>query len=63
MPANLSAKQNEVGYSDRLLVFGELLMKEIQHDHGEILGRIESTRTTLANFEKLSKDELFAKRI
>lgn len=45
------------------LVFGELLMKEIQHDHSEILGRIESARTILTSLDKLSHEELLAKRL
>jgi hypothetical protein len=45
------------------LVFGELLMKEILHDHNKIFGQIEDVKTSFINLEKLSHDELLSKRL
>jgi len=56
--------KNHFGYEEEALplVFGELLMKPILHEHHEILGQIENAKTTLINLERLDRDELFSKR-
>jgi len=56
--------KNHFGYEEKALplVFGELLMKPILHEHHEILGQIESAKTTLINLERIDRDELFSKR-
>jgi len=56
--------KNHFGYEEETLplVFGELLMKPIIHEHHEILGKIENAKTTLINLERLDRDELSSKR-
>jgi len=45
------------------LVFGELLLKDILHDHKKISGQIENVKTTLVDLEKLNHEELLSKRL
>ncbi|MBN1643703.1 MAG: hemerythrin domain-containing protein [Dehalococcoidales bacterium] len=45
------------------LVFGEFLMKDVLHDHHEILEKIENARASLVKLEKLNREELPAKRL
>ena len=45
------------------LVFGELLMKDILHDHNEILAQIEKVKTCFKDLERLNHDELLSKRV
>ncbi len=45
------------------LVFGELVMKKILHDHSEILERIVTAKTTLSAIDGLSRDQLLSERL
>ena len=45
------------------LVLGELLLKNILHDHKQIFGQIDSVKTSLTNLEKLSHEELLSQRL
>lgn len=58
--------KNHFSFEEEALpsLFGELLMKAILHEHREILGQIESAKTTLANInlEGLDRRELLSKR-
>ena len=56
--------KNHFDYEEKALplVFGELLMKPILHEHHEILVQIENAKTTLINLERLDQDELSSNR-
>jgi len=45
------------------LVFGELLLDDILHDHKKIFDKIEEVKTNLTKLDKLNKDELLSKRL
>ncbi len=45
------------------LVLGELLLKDILHDHKKIFSQLDNVHTSLANLDKLSKEELLTKRL
>ncbi len=57
--------QKHFEYEEKVLplVFGELLLKDILHDHKKVFGQIEKVKTSLTNLEKLSPDELQTKRL
>jgi|WetSurMetagenome_2_1015567.scaffolds.fasta_scaffold325095_1 hypothetical protein len=57
--------QKHFDYEEKVLplVFGELLLKDILHDHKKIFGQIENVKTTLIDLEKLSHNELLSKRL
>ena len=56
--------KNHFGYEEEALplVFGELLMKPILHEHHGILGQIDNAKTNLINLERMGQDELFSNR-
>ena len=56
--------KNHFSYEEKSLplVFGELLIRPILHEHQEILAQIENAKTTLIDLEKMDQDELFSKR-
>jgi hypothetical protein len=56
---------NHFAYEEKVfpLLFGNLLLKELLHDHSDIIGRIENARKTLANLEKLTKEEMQTRRL
>ena len=45
------------------LVLGELLMKDLLHDHSNIFGQIDFVKTILIKLDKISRDEQNSKRI
>ena len=57
--------KNHFGYEEKVLplVFGELLIKTILHEHQKISGQIENAKTTLINLKGLDPDDLFSKRL
>jgi len=52
-------------YEEKVLpqFFGELPMKNILHDHHDILKHIENVKTCLLILERLNRDELLSKRV
>jgi hypothetical protein len=57
--------RNHFTYEEKVfpLLFGEILLKAVLHDHSEIQGSIEKARTILANLQKMSHEELLTKRL
>ena len=56
--------KNHFSYEEETLplVFGELLMKPVLHEHHEILGQIEDAKVTLINLGRTDQNELPSKR-
>jgi len=44
-------------------VLGELLLKDILHDHKKIFAQLDNVKASLSNLDKFSKEELLAKRL
>ena len=44
------------------LILGELLVKDLLHDHSDILGKIANIKTFLTDIDKLEQEELESKK-